>query len=151
MIDRPTAHPRIQSCMRKSARHLALVPTYSFVFAALVVLAMPTAPRAETPLSQRGLHLAELHCARCHVVSEKTRGGGISSTPSFMILIKALKDWRDRFESFHARRPHPAHIRFENDDERPEHLPATIEEVVLTIDDLEALLAYADALAAEQK
>lgn len=106
---------------------------------------------AATPLSQRGLHLAEMHCARCHVISEKTRMGGISSTPSFMILIKALEDWRERFESFHARRPHPAHIRFAGDDKRPDHLPATIREVILTVDDLDALMAYVEALAAETK
>lgn len=143
---------RTLSQHRHGARALRPLPLLRLCgLAFLLMSALSGATKAQTPLSERGLHLAELHCARCHVVSEKTRGGGISSTPSFMILIAALKDWRDRFETFHARRPHPAHVRFEGDAERPENLPASIKEVILTIDDLEALLAYVDVLAAEKK
>ena len=72
---------------------------------------------------------------------------GISSTPSFMIMVAALEDWRERFATFHVRLPHPAHLRFEGDDARPQDHPATISEVILRIDDLDAILAYADSLA----
>lgn len=76
---------------------------------------------------------------------------GISSTPSFMILIKALDDWRERFATFHARLPHPAHVRFEGDGPRPIDLPATTKEVILKIEDVEAIVAYAEALADDVK
>lgn len=100
-----------------------------------------------SPLSERGKALAKLHCVRCHVVSEDTRGMGISSTPSFMILISALEDWYDRFATFHERKPHPSLMRLEGADKRPDHLPASIHEVILSLDDLEALMAYVEALA----
>jgi len=109
----------------------------------------PASAGSADPVAQRGLAVSELHCARCHVVSERTKGFGISSTPSFKIMIIALKDWRDRFETFMARLPHPAHIRMEGDDPRPEHLPSASKEVILTLDDIEAILAYVDGMAAE--
>ena len=106
---------------------------------------------ADEALAARGAALSKLHCARCHVVSPQNRMTGISSTPSFMILVKALEDWRDRFETFHARLPHPAHLRFSHDEPRPEDHPSTIAEVILEIDDLEAIVAYAEKLKAESE
>ncbi|WP_156884431.1 c-type cytochrome [Stappia stellulata] len=114
------------------------------LFATAVLL--PLQARADPALANRGEALSKLHCARCHVVSPDDRMSGISSTPSFMIMVKALDDWRDRFETFHARRPHPAHIRFDGDAKRPPDQPATIEEMVLKIDDVEAIVAYAQSL-----
>ena len=102
---------------------------------------------AETDLIQKGLALSELHCARCHIVSDKDRFTGISSTPSFRIMIEVLDDWLDRFQTFMARNPHPAHIRLETDALRPENLPVTTHEVVLTHDDIEAILAYVNSMA----
>ncbi|AXS40161.1 hypothetical protein [Breoghania sp. L-A4] len=125
--------------------------TGAAILGALVIVLASTGALRASALSERGRHLAETHCARCHVVSEQTRMGGISSTPSFMILIKALEDWRNRFATFFDRPPHPAHIRFEGDAERPEDLPATIAEVILSHADVDALLAYADQLAADTK
>jgi len=107
----------------------------------------PASAQQDTALAQRGEALSRLHCARCHVVTPENRMTGISSTPSFMIMISALEDWHERFETFLARRPHPAHLRFENEPERPPDSPATLAEVVLTSDDLEAILAYAETLA----
>ncbi|WP_417666992.1 hypothetical protein [Roseibium sp.] len=98
-------------------------------------------------LSERGLALSKIHCARCHIVHEGDRFTGTSSTPSFKAMIAFLKDWEERFGSFMARNPHPAHIRLQGDSERPEHLPATIREVILTLDDIEAILAYVDQMA----
>lgn len=103
---------------------------------------------SDDALAQRGKAVAQLHCARCHVVSPENRMTGISSTPSFMIMVSALEDWHDRFATFLARRPHPAHLRFENEPPRPQDSPATLAEVVLSQDDLEAILAYAETLAA---
>lgn len=104
---------------------------------------------AETGMAQKGLELSERHCARCHIVSDKDRFTGISSTPSFKIMIEVLKDWEDRFQTFMARNPHPAHIRLETDDPRPENLPATTYEVILSHDDIEAILAYVNSMATE--
>ena len=104
---------------------------------------------AETGMAQKGLDLSKRHCARCHIVSDKDRFTGISSTPSFKIMIEVLKDWEDRFQTFMARNPHPAHIRLETDDPRPENLPATTYEVILSHDDIEAILAYVNSMAAE--
>lgn len=106
----------------------------------------PLTAHADAALQSRGKALSQLHCARCHVVSPDDRMSGISSTPSFMIMVKALSDWRDRFETFYARRPHPAHIRLDTDDARPPDQPATIEEVVLQADDIDAIVAYAQSL-----
>ncbi|MBA5775823.1 hypothetical protein H2509_01640 [Stappia sp. F7233] len=104
---------------------------------------------AADDLAARGEEIAELHCSRCHVVSPENRMTGISSTPSFMILISALPDWHERFASFYARLPHPAHVRFEDDAPRPEDLPATTKEVILKVEDIDAIVAYAEKLAAE--
>ena len=124
----------------KGARRLWLL-----VSAALF---LPAVAQADHALESRGKALSQLHCARCHVVSPDDRMSGISSTPSFMIMVKALSDWRDRFETFYARRPHPAHIRLDTDDARPPDQPATIEEVVLQADDIDAIVAYAQSLEA---
>ncbi|MTI42339.1 hypothetical protein JM93_01777 [Roseibium hamelinense] len=106
---------------------------------------------ASEPLAlvQKGLELSKTHCGRCHIVSKADRFAGISSTPSFMIMIEALSDWQQRFDTFMARRPHPAHIRFAGDNERPEDLPSSIAEVVLTLAEIEAIRAYVDQLAAD--
>ncbi|QGZ33081.1 c-type cytochrome [Stappia indica] len=118
------------------------------------VLLAPVPAAAQSPgeaLVQRGKALSQLHCARCHVVTPENRMTGISSTPSFMIMVSALEDWHDRFATFLARRPHPAHLRFENEPPRPQDSPATLAEVILTQDDLEAILAYAERLAAASR
>lgn len=122
------------------------------LFAATLCPALlaPGSAAAQTPddaLAQRGKALSQLHCARCHVVTPENRMTGISSTPSFMIMVSALDDWHDRFATFLARRPHPAHLRFENEPPRPQDSPATLAEVILTQDDLQAILAYAEKLA----
>ena len=57
-----------------------------------------------------GRKIAQLHCTRCHVVGDFNPGGGISSTPSFQLLVKRRPDYKERFETFFARRPHPAFL-----------------------------------------
>lgn len=48
-------------------------------------------------------------CARCHVIGDYNRMGGIDSTPSFRLMANT-KEWRDsylpRLRSFQDRRPH---------------------------------------------
>jgi len=109
----------------------------------------PSAHAQDIPLlAQQGLNLSQTHCGRCHIVA-KDRFAGIASTPSFKIMIQALDDWEDRFDTFMARNPHPAHMRLEGADERPEDLPSTIKEVILTLDEIEAILVYVDYMAEE--
>lgn len=120
--------------------------TLAALATALAAFALDPAA-SQDGLASRGKEIAERHCSRCHVVSPDNRMAGISSTPSFMILISALDDWRDRFATFHARLPHPAHIRFQGDEPRPDDLPATTKEVILEIKDIDAILAYVETLA----
>ena len=84
----------------------------------LVAVPLSGAPAvsANDDLVKAGQKLAEDHCTRCHIVSDINPWGGISSTPSFQLMVNALEDWEDRFETFHVRRPHPAVIRFEGVD-----------------------------------
>ena len=56
-----------------------------------------------------GQKLAETHCARCHVVGDFNKFGGIGSTPSFSLLI-GMADGIERFRTFYERRPHPAFV-----------------------------------------
>jgi mono/diheme cytochrome c family protein len=115
---------------------------------ALLCLLPANAP-AQDRLRQRGAEIADRHCGRCHVVDTKNRMRGISSTPSFPLLVRALPDWRERFQTFFARRPHPAVIRIEGI-EPPTKDPPTTVPVELTPDDVDAIVAYAEALAAAE-
>ena len=121
----------------------------ALAFAGAIVMCSSPSAAAESVLTQKGLALSQLHCARCHIVSDKDRFSGISSTPSFKIMIEVLEDWEDRFQTFMARNPHPAHIRLETDDPRPEHLPVTTHEVILSLDDIEAIMAYVEDMATQ--
>ena len=113
---------------------------------ALVMLA--ASPGTAQDLSEKGRILATTHCSRCHVVGETNKFGGISSTPSFKLLVKALDDWHDRFETFHARPPHPSVIRIDGSDPISKD-PPTTQQVFLKIEDVDALVAYAETLAQE--
>jgi len=81
-------------------------------------------------------------CGRCHVVSEETRMNDIGSTPSFFML-RAMKDWARRFEAFYALNPHPSFTQVE-DVTPPFHIerPPPIIPVEMSLDDLEAIMAY---------
>jgi len=93
----------------------------------------------------KGHDLAVTHCARCHVVSEKNRFSGISSTPSFMLLVNALADWEERFETFYARRPHPVHVRVKGNKPLTD-LPPNAAPFEIELSDVEHILAYARTL-----
>lgn len=101
--------------------------------------------QALSSLEQSGSDVAHNHCARCHVVDTKNLFGGISSTPSFPLLVNGLKDWEERFLSFHTRLPHPSIVRFKGD-------PVDANKPVLTVpvelihSDIDALVAYARTL-----
>ena len=92
--------------------------------------------------AELGLQLATQNCARCHVVSEETRMGTIGSTPSFFVL-RTFADWEGRFRSFFARKPHPAFTQIEGvTDPFPVDRPSPIYPLQITLDDLDAIVAY---------
>ena len=90
-----------------------------------------------------GEKFATYVCGRCHVVSERTRLGGIGSTPSFMAL-RSFPDWEERFRSFYALVPHPSFTQVEGiTDPFPPERPPHIHPVELTEEELENLVEYA--------
>ncbi|WP_028467477.1 c-type cytochrome [Nisaea denitrificans] len=117
----------------------------SSAFILIAALAASVSARAdEAALEGKGREIALLHCARCHVIDAKTRLGGIGSTPSFPLLM-SLADGEHRFITFFDRRPHPVFVRMEGV-EPLTPLPANAAEAELSVDDLDALIAYALSL-----
>jgi len=114
----------------------------------------PGALPVETPVEKRaagdavkGEKLALVHCGRCHVVSDRNRFAGIGSTPSFAAM-RGRTDWQVRFRNFFAENPHPSFTQVAGvtppfDPMKPPHLAP----VEITLDDLDAIMAYAASLA----
>ena len=98
--------------------------------------------------AERGRVVAATHCTRCHVVGDINPYGGIESTPSF-IGMKWLADWERRYAEFYILPPHPALVRIEEvSAERDEERPAFVTEIILTLDDVDAILAFVKTLPA---
>lgn len=94
-----------------------------------------------------GKTLSAEFCGRCHVVDPADRMNDIGSTPSFSVL-RAMRDWDRRFQTFYALNPHPAFTQIEDvTPPFPIDRPSPIIPVEMTLDDLEAILAYVSALA----
>ena len=89
-----------------------------------------------------GYKVSRAKCTRCHAVDEATRFAGIGSTPSFMVL-RGMPDWQQRFEAFFALNPHPAFTQI-TDVTPPfdESRPSPIAPIEMTLEELEAMLAY---------
>ena len=110
-----------------------------------VALSVPGMAAADV---ERGREVAATHCTRCHVVGDINPYGGIESTPSF-IGMKRLADWERRYAEFYILPPHPALVRIEEvSAERDEERPAFVTEIVLTLDDVDAILAFVKTLPA---
>ena len=98
--------------------------------------AMPTGDLA------RGEKLSFLHCGRCHVIGPRNRMGGLGSTPSFAVL-KTLNDWEVRFRGFYMLNPHPSFTQIPDvTDPFDEARPPPIVPLEITLEDLDAILAY---------
>ncbi len=95
-----------------------------------------------------GEDLSMTHCGRCHVIGPQNRMNGLGSTPSFAVL-RAMPDWSERFQAFFALNPHPAFTQIEGVTEPfPPERPSPIHPVEMSLDDLEAILAFVAALRA---
>ena len=98
--------------------------------------------------AKRGEELSMTHCGRCHVIGPQNRMNGLGSTPSFAVL-RSMPDWSERFEAFFVLNPHPAFTQIDGltapfDPQRP----SPIYPVEMTLDDLEAILAYVSVISA---
>ncbi|MCL6282637.1 hypothetical protein M3P21_03760 [Ruegeria sp. 2012CJ41-6] len=93
-----------------------------------------------------GQGLAWTKCGRCHVTERGRDSFGIGSTPSFFVM-RGFDDWRVRFAGFYVLKPHAAFTQIaEVTDPFPVDRPSPIAPVVLTLDELEAILAYISIL-----
>ncbi|MFZ7091838.1 hypothetical protein [Primorskyibacter sp. 2E233] len=95
-----------------------------------------------------GLKSSRVKCGRCHVVRPEDRFNSIGSTPSFMVL-RAFPDWADRFEAFYVLNPHPSFTLITDVSAPfPEDRPSPIHPIEMTLDEVEAILAYVQGLPA---
>lgn len=92
----------------------------------------------------KGRKIALEHCARCHVIGDLNRMGGIGSTPSFPLLRK-MPDWRERFGTFYSRRPHPVHVRVEGVRQWT-NLPPNATPFTITQENVDDILAFVETL-----
>ena len=94
---------------------------------------------------EKGRSVAMEHCSRCHVVDDANPFAGIASTPSFKLLATGFDDWKERFETFHTRRPHPSVVRFDGVAPLSNALPTT-KTVDMKLEDIDAIVAFASWL-----
>lgn len=94
----------------------------------------------------RGEEASMSYCGRCHVVSEKNRMNSIGSTPSFAVL-RTLRDWEDRFQTFYVLNPHPSFTQVaEVTEPFDPSRPSPIQAVEMTLDDLENIMAFVQGI-----
>ena len=121
---------------------LAIKGTFGVVMAAAIIFVSPALANE----IDRGRALAAEHCTRCQVVGDINPYGGIESTPSY-IGMKYLADCERRFEEFYILPPHPALVRIADvSADRDDSRPAFVQEIVLTIVDVDAILAFVRTL-----
>ena len=94
--------------------------------------------------ARKGQALAEQHCARCHVIGDYNKFGGIGSTPSFQLLA-GNKDGFERLQTFFERRPHPAFVTVP-DVPKWSKLPAYATPFTVTPESIEDIIAFVRTL-----
>ena len=119
------------------------MPARYFIALIATVLTFPGPAMAGD--AEAGRKIAQRHCTRCHVVGDFNPYGGISSTPSFQLLVNALNDYEERFSTFYTRPPHPAVIKIKGV-KKQDDLPYNAAPVELTVEDVENLAAFARTL-----
>ncbi len=94
-----------------------------------------------------GRAVSRQKCTRCHTVDDESRWSGIGSTPSFGVL-RSLPDWEQRFAAFYALNPHPAFVIVADvTPPFPKDRPPPIVPVEMSLDEVEAVLAFVAAMA----
>ncbi|MFP7570112.1 hypothetical protein [Marivita sp. S2033] len=121
-------------------------PNGRVLFAAAKAVAETTARAVLDGDAARGEVASFSFCGRCHVVGEKNRMNSIGSTPSFAVL-RTLRDWQERFETFYVQNPHPAFTQIADltppfDPTRPSPIRA----MEITLTDLENILAFVQTI-----
>jgi hypothetical protein len=76
----------------------------TLLLVSLPAVADPAAADGDVGVDRK---VAEQHFSRCHVIDDDNEYGGIGSTPSFQLLASSFPDYKNRFATFFARRPHP--------------------------------------------
>ena len=98
--------------------------------------------------AELGLEVSRVKCGRCHQVEADRPMGGIGSTPSFAVL-RSLKDWDARFAGFYLLNPHPSFTVIPDvTDPFPIDRPPPIVPVEMSLDEIDAVLAYVAAMQA---
>lgn len=116
-------------------------------FCLALAAAMPLSQTAHAEGDiETGRKIAETHCARCHVIGNYNKFGGIGSTPSFQLLVKRRPDYIARFETFFERPPHPAFVSIKGIGRRMEYLPANAAPVELPLSAVLDLIAFVKTL-----
>lgn len=93
-----------------------------------------------------GERLVYIKCGRCHVIGPSNRLGGIGSTPKFSVM-RNWEDWEDRMRAFYALPPHIAFTQIPGiTDPFPDNRPSPIAPVVVTEEELEAIILYTRGL-----
>ena len=93
----------------------------------------------------KGRDIAIQHCARCHVIGDFNRLGGIGSTPSFPWMANNMDDYVGRLQSFFLRRPHPVFVRVPGTPP-PTNLPSYAAEFTMNPEDIENVVAFVRTL-----
>lgn len=94
-----------------------------------------------------GESLSMQKCGRCHVINETNRMNAIGSTPSFA-LMRTFDDWETRFATFHLLKPHPSFTQVDGvTDPFDPAAPPPLVPVTMTLEDLDAILAYVAGIA----
>ncbi len=102
-----------------------------------------TAARAEGDV-KTGREISIKHCTRCHVVGDANPHGGIDSTPSFQLLARR-DDWRERFQTFFKRRPHPVFVRVPGVPAWTK-LPSIVEPFTVTLKEIDDIVSFIETL-----
>ncbi len=111
----------------------------------LGIVLSANAPLFAQTLIEQGREVSQKQCSRCHVIGDFNPTGGISSTPSFQMMVNALPDWEERFSNFFARRPHPAAVEIRGTPPLTQSMAAMVR-VVIDIEDVDAITAFARTL-----
>ncbi len=114
------------------------------VFAGLAFAASYAGQAKAEGDAEKGRAIAEKYCSRCHVIGRHNPMGGIGSTASFQMIAK-MPDYLERFQTFYARRPHPAFLRIPGVP-RWSKQPGYATEFTITLEQVEDIVAFAKTL-----